>query len=148
MKPEIKEAMSKELITIPWNAEMRAAFRKMRGWDIRHLPVVDENGGVVGILSDRDVQRAMRFCDSRDAAAVVEEAEFADGAIVRDYMSWPVLSLEVSDDIRSAAGRMIREKISSFLVVDRGRPVGIITTEEGGGRARDRCPWPAPGGTG
>lgn len=130
MKTTVTNAMSKDLVTIRNDESMDQAFRKMKGWGIRHLPVSDQNGRIVGILSDRDVQRAMRSQVTVDERVLAEQVEFPDGALARDYMSWPVLTVDVASDVRSAAGTMIRKKVSSVLIVDQQRPVGIVTAED------------------
>lgn len=130
MKPRITDTMSSDLITIGWTESMDNAFRKMRGWSIRHLPVTDDSGEIIGILSDRDVQRAMRSNVQRDETTLTENVEFADNATVRDYMNWPVISVESASDLRTTAGRMIKDKVSSVLITNKGKIVGIITAED------------------
>ncbi|MGZ3687830.1 MAG: CBS domain-containing protein [Bdellovibrionota bacterium] len=124
--------MSPNLVTISWNERMETAFRRMRDQRIRHLPVTRENGEIVGILSDRDVQRAMISRANEDSAAAIlsESFEFDPAARVRDYMSWPAISIEQDADIRFVADRMIAEKVSSVLVRRGSAAVGIVTSED------------------
>lgn len=54
----ISEIMSSPLITIPKETEILAAMRKMRGDEIRRL-CVTEDGNIVGIITERDIIRAV-----------------------------------------------------------------------------------------
>ena len=53
------EIMTKSLITIRENSPITGALALMRKFNIRHLPVIDEKGDLKGILSIRDVARAL-----------------------------------------------------------------------------------------
>lgn len=55
---KVKDAMSKDPVTIDPEAPLRAAADLMRAKGIRHLPVVDGAGSLVGILTDRDLRHA------------------------------------------------------------------------------------------
>ena len=117
----VKENMSKGLICVAMDAPMEEAASLMEQYRIRHLLVVDGRGGVVGILSDRDVNRAI---DS-------ETNRFPEGANPATFMAWPVLTVLDSASLADVAQGMIDEKVSAFLVVTRDDSiVGIITSED------------------
>lgn len=126
------EEMSPNLITIGWNESMERAFNRMHSKRIRHLPVMDDGGQIVGILSDRDVQRAMISridCPTRQTMSD-ETIEFDPESRVRDYMSWPAKSVDQYTDLRVVAERMVAEKVSSFLVSRGDQTLGIVTAED------------------
>ena len=54
----IKEWMTKDVITVDPETSMMRAAKLMKEKGIRRLPVVDEKGKVLGMLSDRDVKEA------------------------------------------------------------------------------------------
>lgn len=113
--------MSKDLISVRWDAEMQEAADLMEEQRIRHLAVTDELGAVVGILSNRDVNRAMS----------PKRIGFAPDSKISEYMNWPVITIDQNLSIRDAAQGMIDEKISAFLVTDAAKMiVGIITSED------------------
>lgn len=120
-QPVAKQNMTKSLITVKWNYPMDKALQTMEEKRIRHLPVVDESGKVVGVLSRRDVERAMN----------PTRPGFAVDAIVGDFMSWPAITVKESTLIKDVAEGMVDEKVSCFLVESKdGNLVGIITTED------------------
>jgi CBS domain-containing protein len=43
------------LVTIDENATVEEAANLMKEWRIKHLPIVDKNGALVGMVNDRDV---------------------------------------------------------------------------------------------
>lgn len=128
----LQENMSTHLITIKWNESMRTAYQLMQSNRVRHLPVLSDSGEMIGMVSDRDVQRSMVSQIERPTGQILsdEKIEFDEGSQVRDYMSWPAKSIEMRTDLRRVAETMILEKVSSLLVCDGNRTVGIITVED------------------
>ena len=54
------EVMSGSMVHIGWEQPVHDAFQMMQTRRLRHLPVLDADHQVIGIISDRDVQRAMK----------------------------------------------------------------------------------------
>lgn len=122
------EIMTKKLVTIGAQASLTEAYRLMQTRKIRHLPVVDDKGAIVGILSDRDLQRAMSP-KKKDIHELT--FEFDPEFIVRDFMSWPVKTVAHDMSVRDVAQRMLKEKLSALLVVDADQKhKGIVTTDD------------------
>lgn len=129
------QAMSSKVVQINWDDTMERAFEIMQEHRLRHLPVVDQEGNLLGIISDRDIQRAMKSglrWESTIQAKVpaFEDVEFDPDAKVRHYMSWPVKTVDKKTDLRIVAGTMVSDKISAVLVMDGDQLVGIVTTED------------------
>ncbi|HEY8279452.1 MAG TPA: CBS domain-containing protein [Bdellovibrionota bacterium] len=113
--------MTKQLVTVGWDRPIDEAFWLMEDYHVRHLPVVDDEGYVVGILSDRDVNLAMN----------PGKPGFQLGAKVSGFMSWPALTVDEQTSLREVALGMADEKVSSFLVTRGGNEVvGIVTTDD------------------
>lgn len=118
--PKVNSAMTYKILTVLWNSPIRKAWEMMEERQIRHLPVADDQGNVVGILSDRDVNRAMD----------PEIVYFSETARVSDYMSWPILIVNKNDSLIHVLDIMIDQKISALLVMDNDEVVGICTSED------------------
>ena len=56
-QPTVEDFMSTAVITMKESDTLSAAQIQMKMAEIRHLPVVDAKGHVVGVLSDRDILR-------------------------------------------------------------------------------------------
>ena len=119
--PNLRENMTPAPATIAWDASMEAAKIKMEALRVRHLPVTDYDRTVIGILSDRDIKRALD----------PQRAEFVQGALVRDFMSWPVITARETEPLRTIVKAMVNEKISAVLVTGPNDQLqGIITSED------------------
>ena len=116
------DIMTKDLSTINWSESLLTASQKMHRLNIRHLPVVDDYGALVGLISERDVQR------ERSARTDFVQPEFE--TIVRDYMTSAVEQISSDSNVQEVAHRMMAFKISAFVVVDRGELVGILTSDD------------------
>jgi len=47
------------LVVIDENATVEEAAKLMKHWQIKHLPIVDKNGALVGMVNDRDIVYAV-----------------------------------------------------------------------------------------
>jgi len=130
MRYSISSFSSKDLVVVRWTDRIDEAYALMRQKGFRHLPVADDNGFIVGIISDRDFARAMQIDQADFASGYPSRASFDPQHSVRDFMSWPVESIEESASIIDAARLMLDKKISALLVTARGEVTGIVTTED------------------
>lgn len=120
-RSSVKDTMSKKLVTVKWDQTMESAAEIMEEHRFRHLPVTDDLGVIVGILSDRDLARATN----------PQKPGFDAEAQVSDSMSWPVVTVDQNMPLKEAAQGMIDEKISAFLVTDADKAiVGIVTSQD------------------
>ncbi len=104
------------------------AYKKMRQLKVRHLPVVDAHGKLVGIVSDRDFQRLM----NRVRVSETEEHyEFDARDTIENIMSWPVQSIPETTSVKTAARLMLQEKLSALVITTlEQKPKGIVTTDD------------------
>lgn len=117
--------MSTDPITLRANARIVDALELMDRERIRHIPIVDRRGKLVGIVSDRDVKRALPPPDT-------SPAQF--DRFVRKPLSTivtkRVFRLDPDATIREAAELVCQEKISALPVCDGDLLVGIVTTND------------------
>ena len=133
MDLRIKHEMTANVVTIRAEDTLDIAYAKMVRHEIRHLPVLDVQGNLVGILSDRDIQRSLKSQISYggpDGDFRSESCDFDPNTTVADYMTWPVKTLDKDVRLDIAAQRMMNEKISAFLVTENKKIVGILTTDD------------------
>lgn len=130
MNRSLKEYTTRDLVVAHWMEKMDRAFHMMMNAHVRHLPVVDEGGAIIGIISDRDFQRALQVDQPDFVSGLPPQAEFDPNARVRDYMSWPVEAISEGRSIADAAKLMIDRKISSLIITRGQAVVGIVTTED------------------
>ncbi len=121
--------MSRELVKVSAGTPLVNAYAILRENLIRHLPVVNDSGIVIGVISDRDFARAK----IPGGVAPITSAcgnGFPIDATVGDYMSDDLYTISVDGDLKEAISLMIDTKTSSCLVEKNGEIVGIITTED------------------
>jgi len=109
--------MKTNLRTAHEDDSIRAADWEMTIDEIRHLLVIDLQGKLVGIISDRDILRARERGDTDTS--------------VRSIMNRDVLSIGPATPASFAVERMMRGKYSALPVIDeQGKPVGIVTSTD------------------
>jgi CBS domain-containing protein len=122
---KVRERMSKNPVTVKPDEGLKDAMGKMEHGHFRHLPVVDETGKLIGILSDRDVrlfQTSSLFNNKEDV-----EAQLWSIAVQQAAMFDPV-SVKPETTLRETAEMMLRWHVGGLPVVDGvDKLVGIIT---------------------
>jgi acetoin utilization protein AcuB len=116
----VADCMSRGAITIRSDATAETAWNLMKTRQIRHLPVVDADDRLVGIVTDRDL-RQVPFVPVSSGRAL------PGGLPVERIMTAAVISVQLEADIFEAARLMHEQKIGALPVVKNGRLVGILT---------------------
>jgi acetoin utilization protein AcuB len=117
--------MSQPVITVSPTTPAAAAMKLIRDKHIRRLPVI-ESGALVGIVSERDLLRAMP--SPATLLSVWEIPELLDRILVRDLMTRDVLTVTPETPIQVAAQLMVDHKIGGLPVEEPGgHLVGVIT---------------------
>lgn len=115
-----------KLVTVGPTASLNDVVDLMRSKQIRHLPVVDEDE-LLGIISDRDVRRALGNAAAMDAKAQ-ESGEFYLGpSEVGNVMTKVLQTISPSATVETAGDELLRHKVHCLLVVDDGKLLGVIT---------------------
>lgn len=124
---KVAEIMTLHPQPITAGASMDEALTLMDQHDVRHLPVVDEGGRLVGVVSDRDLLAATGWLPARVHAARGPHGADALPAAVRDIQHAPVVTVGPRDDVVQAAVELLGRKIGCLPVVDGTELVGIVT---------------------
>ena len=121
----VRDVMTSEVTTLQRNDKLTLADDIMRLGRIRHLPVLDENGQLAGIVSQRDLFRGALA----KALGYGERAQrqLMDTLVVKEVMGSDVITTTPDTPLAEAARMLTERKIGCLPVVDGGRLVGIIT---------------------
>jgi acetoin utilization protein AcuB len=131
MSEKTFRVMSKKLITIKDTYSLESAYNVMQTHSIRHLPVLNDQAEVVGIISDRDLMRGVHSTVRENRDIRFEDLTFPKNAMVSDYMTWPITVVTESSPLLKTVEMMLENKISSILVVSANDDVvGIVTTDD------------------
>ena len=121
----VRERMTKHVLTVKPNAPVDETLRRMRLEKIRRFPVVDNEGRLVGIVSERDLLYA---APSPATSLSVYELHYLYSRIkVEQVMTRDVITVNYDDPIEEAARLMVDHRIGGLPVMREGELVGIIT---------------------
>jgi CBS domain-containing protein len=120
--------MSRDVVTLERNDKLLVADDLMRLGRIRHLPVVDENGKLAGIVSQRDLFhsgliRALGYGSHAQRQAL-------DMVVVKEAMRGDVVTTTPETPLADAANLMLDRKIGCLVVLEHDQIVGILTESD------------------
>jgi len=124
---KVRRWMSQPVITTEPEIPVYLAYRKMLEYEIRRLPVVDEEGRLVGLLAERDA-RTVLLPHEMNAPPVPPAAE--NPVLVKNAMTRTVFVVSPEEPIIDAVRIMHDRKVSGLPVVEHGRCVGMITVQD------------------
>jgi len=118
--------MSAPVVTITPDTPFQAALQTMQTHSFRRLPVVDKNGRLAGIVSERDLLHAAPSPAS--TMSVWEHNYLISRLTVQQMMTRAIIITTPNTPVEHAASLMIANKIGGLPVVDaQDRVVGVIT---------------------
>jgi len=123
----VNELMSRDVATVGVADSCQEAVARMVRRKIRHLPVVERDGRLVGVVTDRDLRHRLFEPRVMKEIGTVSVDQILKTVPVRDIMSAPVVTVGPQDELETAARVMLEDKVGSLPVVENGRVVGIIT---------------------
>lgn len=125
---KVEDVMTREPLTIGPDVPVRTARELMRDKAIRHLPVVDPTGRLLGMLTDRDLKHAAFM------PALSEQLGWPASRLkaprVRDLMTWTVVTTTPDATLTQAGLTIFERRIGCLPVVAEGRLVGILTDRD------------------
>ncbi len=124
----VSDVMTAHPVTIGPDDTLRTAISRMKDNECRRLPVVNQNGSLIGIITDRDTRLALH------SPYVLHERwqddALLDNITVRICMTPTPITVEPTTDIGDAVSMMIRHHIGGLPVLLGETVVGIITTTD------------------
>lgn len=117
---QVQQIMTRNVAACIAGTNLAAVTELLWKYDVGALPVVDADGKLVGIVTDRDIAIAL---GTRDIAA--------SGVLVDDVMTREVWTCRPSDDLPDALKLLADAQIRRAPVVDEeGRLCGIVTVND------------------
>jgi CBS domain-containing protein len=123
----IEGVMHSMVVSMSPSDTLGEAIKACTDWRIRHIPVLDDEGELVGIVSDRDIRLAVGRSMVEDARAQNEGRVYVDDQRIGDIMSDQVLTIEPTEMLSSAVPAMVNNRVSALPVSLNGMLMGIIT---------------------
>jgi len=124
----VRDFMTRDPLTLRQDDLLRQAVEVVMVRRIRHIPVLDEKGSLVGIVTDRDVQGTL---PSPLSAAAPEEYEaLLETTPLARIMTKNVITVGADDLAAEAVETLLADRIDGLPVLENGRLVGIFTVRD------------------
>jgi CBS domain-containing protein len=131
---DVRELMATPVHTVTIDDTLNCAAKLMRDHAVGCLPVVDDHGALVGVLTDRDI-----------ALQAFEHGEALWRLRVDAGMHTPAHTCNADDDIATAARLMREYRVRRLPVVRDNRPIGMISLDDLARASRQPILDPVPG---
>ena len=115
----VRDCMTITPLTVRPESDPMAALMVLKYHGFRHLPVLDNDGNLVGILDRDDLEK---FLSTAGSPTVLKRQHRVEQVMTRN-----VVTVTPACPLEEAAILMVENKIGSLPVMDSGRLVGIIT---------------------
>ena len=133
----VRDVMSSEVVVVSPDAGYKHIVDVLADFKVSAVPVVDEHGSVVGVVSEADLLRKVELGPDApvrlfEGRARRDSRSKATGETARDLMSRPVVTISPSASISAAARLMEQHHVRRLPVVeeDTGRLVGIVARRD------------------
>ena len=109
----IREIMTTDLFTLEASATLAGAEQLMKTHRVRHIPIIDVEKRLIGLITQRDILAADKT-----------------GIFVSDVMRQDLYTISQTADMRAAALMLQKHKIGSLPALQGEKLVGIITDSD------------------
>ena len=125
----VQNWMTTDVVSVGPDTSLLKVGKLMKDHHIRRIPVVDENGQVIGIISDRDVRDAS---PSKATTLDMYEMHYLLAELkAKNIMTAKPITVKPTDTVEQAALIMLDNKVGGLPVVDdSGKLVGIISDHD------------------
>ncbi|HIQ14025.1 MAG TPA: CBS domain-containing protein [Leucothrix sp.] len=124
----IDKIMTNQVIFVSAETHLNEMTELMKTHALEHLPVLKQNGSLIGMISQYDIQSAT---PSAITTLSMGEANYLLSKITaQEIMQKEVVSCKKETLIEEAGQLMRKHKISSLPVIEDGQLIGIVTMED------------------
>jgi predicted transcriptional regulator len=124
MSKTVEDLMHKGLILCPPDASLGKVASLLSGHRVHALIVAETADQPLGIISDFDLLAGEWLSVDEKSLDTMRKMT------ARDLMTSPIESIESDESAQQAARRFLDKQIHRMLVVDRGKPVGVISISD------------------
>jgi acetoin utilization protein AcuB len=120
--------MTQEPVTLHDDDRLREAVEMVMVRRIRHIPVLDAQNRLVGIVTDRDIKRTL---PSPLVSSAREEYEaLLETTAVGRVMTPDPMTIDADTDVAEAVQLLVQNRIGGLPVVESGKLVGVFTERD------------------
>jgi acetoin utilization protein AcuB len=123
----VVDLMTTNVITIRREAPVAEALKIMHEHGFRRLPVVDEDGRPVGVVSQRGIETLK---PQSALPALWQMGRWASNHTVDEVMHKKLVTVKPTDTVEHATAKAQTTRVGALLVVEESKVVGIVTTND------------------
>lgn len=125
---QVRDLMTPRVFSVRPDDDLEGLYDLLDERHIRHVPVVDAEGDLVGLVTQRDLARSA--LGPQDAVPLSMMQEMLRRRRVREIMATEVESVEPDESLKTAAEMLLENKIGCLPVVEGEHLVGILTESD------------------
>ena len=125
---QVRDLMTDTVFTLRPQDDLATLYDLMDTRHIRHVPILDREKELVGLVTQRDLSRSA-LGPQQDAPLSLQR-EMLRRRKVREIMATEVDTVDPDEDLRTAAEMLIENKIGCLPVVEGTHLVGILTESD------------------
>jgi CBS-domain-containing membrane protein len=126
----VRDVMTTEVVTVDPHASVKHATELLDMHSVTALPVVDDRGRLVGVLSEADVLRETLLPDRSRHEIPSPVSGRTVPLRVQDVMTTLPMSVGADADLADAAALLVDTQVKSLPVVEHGRIVGVVSRSD------------------
>lgn len=123
----VREYMSETLVSVRPGTNLDEVQRLLDTRDISSVPVTDDAGALVGIVSTTDLLRVARLelAGPRSKLQITQAPRAAEQVMQRE-----VCTIDERQPVREAASVMVQNRVHRLVVLRAGKPVAVLSTRD------------------
>ena len=133
MNTTVKDVMTAEVVAVRRDTSFKEMAAVLRRYRVSALPVVDDAGRVIGVVSEADLLAKEALADPGVMAEVLHHKDVrkAEGLTAGDLMTRPAVTAAPEDPVEQAARMMHFMRVKRLPVVNSGgQLVGIVSRSD------------------
>ena len=125
---EVRDLMTDHVFTLGPLDDLESLYELLDAHHVRHVPVVDRDGDLVGLVTQRDLAR--HALGAQEDLPLSMQQEILRRRRVREIMATEVDTVEPDESLKTAAEMLIENKIGCLPVLEGEHLVGILTESD------------------
>jgi len=133
MNATVKDLMTTEVVAVRRETTFKEMAAVLRQYRVSALPVIDDAGRVIGVVSEADLLAKEALADPGVMAEVLhrQDVRKAEGLTAGDLMTHPAVTASPEDPVEQAARMMHFMRVKRLPVVNSGgQLIGIVSRSD------------------
>jgi len=125
----VRDLMTNEVVSLSPLDDLTELLDRMADEHVRHMPIVDRDGDLVGLVTERSLAQIALSSDAGELTLSAQR-ELLRRRRIREIMTTEVDTIEPDQSLREAAELLLENKVGCLPVVEGTHVVGILTESD------------------